>query len=63
MVDAFFGGFKRGDTEGKRNKENLAVKHLRDGWVIFEDKIKTIRQKRERFSRVRTREEEENGCL
>lgn len=42
MVDAFFGGFKRGDTESKRNKENIAVKHLRDGWVMFKEKIKTI---------------------
>lgn len=61
MVDALFDGFKRGDTESKRNKENLAVKHLRDGWVRKQDKNNLIEG--ERFSRVRTREEEENGCL
>ena len=31
MVDAFFGGFKRGDTESKRNKENIAVKRPAGG--------------------------------
>lgn len=42
MVDVFFGGFKRGDIESKRNKENIGVKYLRDGWVMCEDKIKII---------------------
>lgn len=42
MIGIFFGGFKREDIESKRNKENIVVKYLRDGWVMFKEKIKII---------------------